>query len=49
MSYKEQDGALAIDALLDFHLQAKPIEFDLLRKADAIAWAYKIPIYDASM
>lgn len=28
-------------------LQLKPTDFDLLRKANAITWAYKITIYDA--
>lgn len=44
---KEEDGALALEALQDLHLETKPPEFDLLRKANAIAWAYKITIYDA--
>ena len=29
------------------HLQVTPTDFQLLRKANAIAWAYKITIYDA--
>ena len=28
-------------------MRLKPAEFDLLRKANAIAWAYKITLYDA--
>jgi predicted nucleic acid-binding protein len=44
---KEEDGELALEALQDLHLQTKPLEFDLMRKANAIAWAYKISIYDA--
>jgi predicted nucleic acid-binding protein len=43
----EEHGAAALDGLRDLHLRAKPIDFDLLRKANAIAWAYKITIYDA--
>jgi predicted nucleic acid-binding protein len=44
---KEEDGELALEALQDLHLQTKPLESDLIRKANAIAWAYKITIYDA--
>lgn len=44
---KEEDGELAVEALRDLHLETKPPEFDLMRKANAIAWAYKITIYDA--
>jgi predicted nucleic acid-binding protein len=44
---KEEDGELALEALQDLHLQTKPLEFDLMRKANAIAWAYKITTYDA--
>ena len=28
-------------------LQLEPTDFDLMRKANAIAWAYKITLYDA--
>lgn len=44
---KEEDGELALEALQDLHLERKPPEADLLRKSNAIAWAYKITIYDA--
>ena len=44
---KEEDGAEALHVLENLHLQVKPIEFDTLRKANAIAWGYKITIYDA--
>ena len=44
---KEEDGEMALEALQDLHLETKPSEFDVLRKANAIAWAYKIAIYDA--
>jgi predicted nucleic acid-binding protein len=44
---KEEDGETALEALRDLHLEIKPHEFDLLRKANAIAWAYKVTIYDA--
>lgn len=43
----EKDGAEALHVLQNLHLQVKPIEFDTLRKANAIAWGYKITIYDA--
>ncbi len=43
----EEDGELALKALQDLHLEAKPPDFALQRKANAIAWAYKITIYDA--
>ncbi len=43
----EEDGAEALHALENLHLQIKPVDFDLLRKANPIAWAYKITIYDA--
>lgn len=44
---KEEDGQTALEALHDLHLEAKPPEVGLLRKTNAIAWAYKITIYDA--
>ena len=43
----EEDGAEAVHVLENLHLQVKPADFDLFRKANAIAWAYKITIYDA--
>ena len=43
----EEDGEMALATLHDLHLETKPPEVDLLRKANAIAWAYKITIYDA--
>jgi predicted nucleic acid-binding protein len=44
---KEEDGEMALEALQDLHLETKLVDFDLMRKANAIAWAYKITIYDA--
>ena len=44
---KEEDGAEPVHVLQNLRLQVKPTDFDLLRKANAIAWAYKITIYDA--
>jgi len=43
----EEDGQIALEALHDLHLEMKIPDPDLLRKANAIAWAYKISIYDA--
>ena len=43
----EEDGEMALETLHDLHLETRPAELDLLRKANAIAWAYKITIYDA--
>jgi predicted nucleic acid-binding protein len=43
----EEDGEMALETLHDLHFETKPPEVDLLRKANAIAWAYKITIYDA--
>ncbi|MBI2883596.1 MAG: type II toxin-antitoxin system VapC family toxin [Candidatus Methylomirabilis oxyfera] len=44
---KEEDSAEALYTLERLHLQVTPTDFHLLRKANAIAWAYKITIYDA--
>ncbi len=44
---KEEDSAEALHALERLHLHVTPTDFQLLRKANAIAWAYKITIYDA--
>ena len=43
----EEAGETALEALQDLHLEIKPGDVDVLRKANAIAWAYKITIYDA--
>lgn len=45
---KEADGAAALEVLRDLHLDIQPLSWDLLRKANAIAWAYKIAVYDAA-
>ena len=45
---KEADGATAVELLRDLHLEIRPLSWDLLRKANAIAWAYKIAVYDAA-
>jgi len=44
---KEEDGAEALHLLERLHLQVTPTDFYLLRKANAIAWAYKITLFDA--
>jgi predicted nucleic acid-binding protein len=44
---KEEDGAAALETLRDLHLETTSPDFDLLCKGNAIAWAYKITIYDA--
>lgn len=44
---KEEDGAEALHVLERLHLQMKPTDFQLLRKANAITRAYKITVYDA--
>ena len=43
----EEVGETALEALQDLHLEIKPGDINVLRKANAIAWAYKITIYDA--
>ena len=43
----EEAGETALEALHDLHLEIRPGEVVVLRKANAIAWAYKITIYDA--
>ena len=43
----EEDGETALEALQDLNLETKSADGNLLRKANAIAWAYKITIYDA--
>ena len=45
---KEADGAAALELLHDLDLEVHSISWDLLRKANAIAWAYKIAVYDAA-
>jgi predicted nucleic acid-binding protein len=38
---------MALEALHDLNLDARSPDLALLRNANAIAWAYKITIYDA--
>ena len=44
---KEADGRAALDLQRDLNMESYPLSWDLLRKANAIAWAIKIAIYDA--
>ena len=43
----EESGETALETLQDLNLETKSAEVDVLRKANAIAWTYKITIYDA--
>ena len=43
----EEAGETALETLQDLNLETKSADVNLLRKANAIAWAYKITIYDA--
>ncbi len=44
----EGDVLAALAVLDDLQLQIEPLNWDLLRKAVAIAWAYRIAVYDAA-
>jgi len=44
---KEEDGETALESLHDLNLDARSADSALLRKANAIAWAYKVTMYDA--
>jgi predicted nucleic acid-binding protein len=44
----ESDGAAALDLLRDLSIEIHALSWDLLRKANAISWAYKIAMYDAA-
>ncbi len=43
----EEAGETALESLEDLHLEINPGDATVLRKANAIAWAYKVSIYDA--
>ena len=43
----EEIGETALETLQDLHLETKSADINLLRKTNAIAWAYKITLYDA--
>lgn len=44
----EPDGAQAIELLEALDLQTEDLSWEVMHKANAIAWAYKIAIYDAA-
>jgi predicted nucleic acid-binding protein len=44
---KEEDGAEALSVLEKLYLRIQPIDFQLLHRANAIAWSYRITVYDA--
>jgi predicted nucleic acid-binding protein len=43
----EEAGETALETLQDLNLETKSADVNLLRKANAIAWAYKVTVYDA--
>lgn len=44
---QEADTSAALSLLSDLGLQREPLDWELLRKATAIAWGYRITVYDA--
>ena len=44
----EADGAAAVELLESLHLRVERLSGDLLRTANAIAWAYRASVYDAA-
>lgn len=45
---RKSESSEALALLRDLQLQVEPMDWDLLRKANAIAWAYKVALYDAA-
>jgi predicted nucleic acid-binding protein len=45
---KEADTVEALAALRDLQLDVERVDWDLLRKTTAIAWAYQVALYDAA-
>ncbi len=45
---RKVDTSEALAVLRDLQLQIEPLDWDLLRKATAIAWAYGLALYDAA-
>ena len=43
----EPDSSTALAVLNDLQLHVEPVDWELLRKATAIAWAYRTSVYDA--
>lgn len=44
----EADAAQALALLKSLRLEIVPLDWELLRKATAIAWAYQVALYDAA-
>jgi predicted nucleic acid-binding protein len=44
---REEDVAEALDALRALDLTIRPTDWEMLQKANAIAWAHKTALYDA--
>ncbi len=45
---EETDWAAALAAIEGLQLEVVPADWELLRKANAIAWAYGVAVYDAA-
>lgn len=45
---EEEDAALALSFLKKLRLVIIPLDWELLRKATAISWAYRTALYDAA-
>lgn len=45
---EEADAIRALGFLEKLRLEVVPLDWDLLRKATAIAWAYQVALYDAA-
>ena len=45
---READTTEALTVLRDLQLDLEPVDWDVLRKATAIAWAYQLALYDAA-
>ena len=45
---EEADATRALGLLEKLRLEIVPLDWDLLRKATAIAWAYQVSVYDAA-
>lgn len=45
---EEEDAAMALALLQKLRLEIVPLDWELLRKATAIAWAYQVVLYDAA-
>jgi predicted nucleic acid-binding protein len=45
---EEADASRALGFLERLHLEIVPLDWELLRKATAIAWAYQVALYDSA-